>query len=349
MIKIAYILPSLRNQGPIIVAKNLADHLMKWGHTVDVYYFDELPSVMEFSCPTIHISMKEPIDFDKYDIVHSHCFRPDIYVVKWRKHIHRARVVSTLHQDTYRSFCYRYNSIFSYLFTRYWCRKQSRLDGIISISNQLRDIYKKRIKAPITTIYNGCNIKTDEDIDSRIVDSIGKLKLKYKIVGTYAYVTRRKGLEQIIQSLSYLPDYAFVIIGEGPDIENLKQKAQSHCVSDRVLFFPYQMNPCNYLLYFDVYAMPSYSEGFGLSMVEAALAKKAIVCSDIPSFHEIFSSEEACFFELDNMDSLQKAIDAAFKNKERYGELAYTRAMAEFTTQKMAENHLEYYKSILKL
>ena len=346
--KIAYILPSLRNQGPIIVAKNLADYLVVWGHTVDVYYFDELPSAMEFSCPTIHISMKEPIDFDKYDIVHSHCLRPDMYVVKWKKHIHRARIVSTLHQDTYRNFYYRYNLILSYLFMRYWCYIQSKFDGIISISNRLKVLYEKRIKVPMTTIHNGCIVNLDGMTDERALKNILNMRKKYKLLVTYAFITRQKGLEQVIKILPNFFDYAFVIIGEGPDLENLKQMSHNIGVSDRVLFIPYQKNPCNYLPYFDVYVMPSYSEGFGMAMVEAALAKKAIVCSDIPSFHEIFSREEACFFELDNMDSLQKAIDAAFKNKERYGELAYTRAVTEFTTQKMAENHLEYYMNLVE-
>jgi hypothetical protein len=43
--------------------------------------------------------------------------------------------------------------------------------------------------------------------------------------------------------------------------------------------------------------MPSYSEGFGLAMVEAALAqKKSIVVLELlPSLHEIFSENEVCF------------------------------------------------------
>ena len=70
-------------------------------------------------------------------------------------------------------------------------------------------------------------------------------------------------------------------------------KELNHCLKNcayliELYFSSYQKNPCNYLPYFDVYVMPSYSEGFGLAMVEAALARRAIVCSDIPSFHEIF-------------------------------------------------------------
>lgn len=346
--RIAYILPSLRNQGPIIVAKNLSDYLVEWGHVVDVYYFDEVPSSMAFKCSVTQISMKKAINFDDYDIIHSHCMRPDIYVVRWKKYIHKAKTVSTLHQDTYCSFCYQYNIVFSYLFTRYWCQKQSKFDAVISISNQLRDSYKKLIKAPLTTIYNGCSVRMDGVVNSQIINAIKSLQQKYKIIGTYAYVTRRKGLEQVINALSDLCDYAFVIIGEGPDIIHLKQQVLSLKISDRVLFFPYQKNPCNYLLYFDIYAMPSYSEGFGLAMIEAALAKRSIVCSNIPSFHEIFQDGEVCFFELDNISSLKNALVKAFKNREEYGGRAYVRAINRFTTQKMVENHLRFYQSLLK-
>ena len=81
--KIAYILPSLRNQGPIIVVKNIVDYLVEQGIEIDVFYFDDFPSAMYFNCPVEKITMKAPIDFEKYDIIHSHCLRPDMYVAKW--------------------------------------------------------------------------------------------------------------------------------------------------------------------------------------------------------------------------------------------------------------------------
>ena len=344
--KIAYILPSLRNQGPIIVAKNLVDYLVEWGHVVDVYYFDEFLSAMNFKCPTRQITMKQAIDFDNYDIVHSHCLRPDMYLYKWRKHIQKAKVVSTLHQDTFRTFRYQYNSLYSYIVTKYWCHLYSRFDGVISISNQLKDCYKKQISAPMTTIYNGCAINIGGKVDENMVSDILKLKVKYKILGTYAYITRRKGLNQVLSVLSSLKNFAFVIIGEGPDVENLKQMSSMLGVSERVLFFPYQKNPCNYLPYFDVYVMPSYSEGFGMAMVEAALAGKSIVCSNLPSFHEIFSETDVSFFELDNIESLLNAVQIAFEKKDQKGKLARVKSVKNFSVEGMVENYLQYYESL---
>lgn len=346
--KIAYILPSLRNQGPIVVVKNIVDCLVEWGNEIDVFYFDEYPSVMVFNSPVKRITMKEPINFDQYDIIHSHCMRPDMYVSKWKKKINKAKIISTLHQDTYRSFRYQYNAILSYMFTKYWCFLQSGFDGVISISRQLEEKYKGCIKTPMTTVYNGCIINIDGEVDDEIVKRIQKMKEQYKILGTYAFVTRRKGLDQVIEVLVHLKEYVFIIIGEGPDIEKLRLLAQKLSVSERVLFFPYQKNPCNYLSYFDVYVMPSYSEGFGLAMVEAALAQKAIVCSDIPSFHEIFHADEVRFFKLKEMDSLQKAIVDSYENRDVIGYLAYERVCNYFTTWKMAENHMNYYKSFCK-
>ena len=347
--KIAYIVPSLKNQGPIMVVKGLVNELITKNCEITVYYFDQLKDNMEFPCYTKQIAMDECIDFDSYDIVHSHCIRPDKYVNKWKKHIHKAKTITTLHQDTYRSFRYEHNILISTLLTYYWCHLQSHFDMVACISNQLKDIYLSKIKSRLTTIYNGCSIKIDNNFDSQITATIiSKKKSNNIILGTYAYVTRRKGLDQIIKALPYLTNYIFVIIGEGPDIECLKIMAKQYNVSERVLFFPYQDNPCNYLQYFDIYVMPSYSEGFGLAMVEAALAKLPIVCSDIKSFHEIFPNNEVGFFTLSNITSLVNTIKNVYKNKEEYSKKSYNRCFHNFTTKVMAENYLKYYHEILK-
>lgn len=345
--KIAYIIPSLVNKGPIVVVKNLVDNIINTEHQVDVYYFDELPA-MKFQCTTKRISMSKPINFDDYDIIHSHCLRPDIYVAKWRHRIKRAKIVTTLHQDIYKDFCFQYNSILSYSLTLFWSHILSKFNHVVCISKLLENNYKNKIKAPLTTIYNGCAIQNYNTIAKDIHDNIIKLKSNYRILGTFAVVTKRKGLGQVIKALNTLKEYAFIIIGDGPDVENLKSLSKSLNLSNRVIFLPYQRDPFSFLPYFDIYIMASYSEGFGLAMVEAALAEKPIVCSNIPSFHEIFNDAEACFFELDNIESLSKAITKSYNNKEEYGKNAKRRAENTFTASKMTENYLEFYKNIIR-
>ena len=345
--RIAYIIPSLVNKGPIIVVRNIVAYLDKWGYSVDVYYFDESPFSMNFACRTMRITMNYAIDFDYYDIVHSHCLRPNMYVVKWLRSIHKAKTISTIHQNAYVNFKYKYNIVFSSILSSYFCYLQSKYDGVVCISDQIRNVYKNKLGDSVVTIYNGCAIDMTGSFNEKIVNSILSLRLRYKILGSYAVISRLKGLHQIVEALRYLLDYALVIIGDGPDVKILKEMVTKLHIEDRVLFFPYQENPCIYLSYFDIYVMPSYSEGFGLAIVEAALAGKSIVCSNIPSFHEIFTENEVAFFELDNMFSLQNAIKRAYENKDNYGLAARLKAQTEFSAQKMAERYLRYYENIL--
>lgn len=346
--KIAFILPALVNKGPVIVAHNTIKYLKNKVDLIDVYYFDNHEKLLDFNCNVYHINKSEAIDFDKYDIIHSHTLRADLYVYKWRKKIHRAKIITTIHQDTFNMFTLRYNYVLSFFLTHYWLHVQRHFDGIISISNHLKNRFDSLLSNKVITIYNGCSIGpslVDKEIQNKIENC---RKDGYKILASYASITKGKGLSQILNVLNLLPDYAYIIIGEGPYVVELKKLVLKLNISDRVFFIPYIEAPYSYLKFIDLYMMPSYSEGFGLAMVEAALEKKSIVCSNIPSFQEIFQPDEVCFFELDNLESLVESIKTAYKERDIRGELAYAKAKSFFTADKMADNHLLYYKEIIK-
>ena len=55
--KIAFILPSLINKGPIVVVNNVVKYLKSYVEQIDVYYFDATPA-MDFDCPVYKIRMK---------------------------------------------------------------------------------------------------------------------------------------------------------------------------------------------------------------------------------------------------------------------------------------------------
>jgi glycosyltransferase involved in cell wall biosynthesis len=345
--RIAYILPSLVNTGPIVVVNNVIKHLKGKVELIDVYYFDESPETLIFDCNVFHISKSEVIDFDKYDIIHSHTLWADVYIYKNRKKIKKAKTISTIHQDTFTSFTIQFNRFISFFLGHYWCYIQKHFDAVISISDQLKDRYSK-LFPNIKTIYNGCNITDNESVNEEIERKIRHYKEKgFNILGTYAYISKRKGLSQVIKVLKFLPDYVYVIFGEGPYLNELKREVDKLMLQDRVLFLPYVQAPYSYLKFMDIYMMPSYSEGFGLAMVEAALAKKSIVCSNLPSFHEIFSDKEVSFFELDDSDSLINAIKGASNEINSKGEIACARANLFFTSEIMSHNHLLYYKEIV--
>ena len=346
--RIAYIVPSLQPTGPIIIVQSLSKYLREYGCDIDIYYFDGNTKQLDFACKTHQIAFSDPIDFDSYDIVHSHCFRADLYVNKHKRLIHRAKTFSTLHQDTYVSFTYDYCKPLAHLLTAYWLHVQSKNDRVVAISNQLRDLYQIRLKGKAVTLYNGVDVLEAGGLEEQYLHQIHSLKQKgYKLLGTCSRIVKGKGISQVLLALKELPNHAFVIIGDGPEKNMLIETVSQLGVSDRVLFLPHVNTPYNYLEDIDVYMMTSYSEGFGLAMVEAALKGKAIVCSNIPSFHEIFDEAEACFFELNDTSSLVEAINKSNEDNQVLSHKAQEKAMKVFTAKKMAERHLQLYERLV--
>lgn len=344
---IAYIVPNLQQTGPIILVQSLVRHLVNIVDKIDVFYIDDCEKPIHMDCQIHKIYYNKPFNFDDYDIIHCHTAKADLYGFLWRWKIKKAKLITTIHQDTFITESYRLGKFWGPIYTRIWLKVQNTLDGIVAISNQIRDTYQKYFNQEITTIYNGVDCE-EGIIDSRVSDIIKGFKDKNHIIlGTYALITRRKGLNQVIDFLESNPTYKFVVIGDGvakPELE--KSVAEKH-LQDRVLFLSHLDKPYLYLQNIDIYVMASYSEGFGLAMVEAALQQKPIVCTDLPSFHEIFPNGEAVFFEPNNINSLKEALNTVSINISKYAELCYNRSKSTFVAQKMADNYLDYYKRLI--
>jgi glycosyltransferase involved in cell wall biosynthesis len=345
--RIAYIVPSLVNKGPIIVVHAIVKNITSEETLVDVFYFDD-PIQLDFPCSTFKIEMNSPFDFDHYDIIHSHGYRSDKYVSKWKCKIKKAKTVSTIHSDIAQDLKFTYNAFISFIFSPLWLHFISKNDAVTVISNKLENIYSKKFKK-LYRIYNGVAIELQEStVASEIVNEIHTLKKKgYSIIGTYAHLTKIKGIDQMVNLLTFRNDLALVVFGEGNEKKKLIAQAIRLGVIDRVLFYPYVATPYNYIHLFDIYAMPSRSEGFGLALVEAALTKASILCSDIAVFHEIFNEEQVTFFKLEDLEAMSLAVDTAILTKKTKGFNAYNHSVSFFSGEIMADNYLRLYETLL--
>src|SRR5690554_1213968 len=115
-LNIAYIVPSLSNRGPIKVVYELVKQLEQ-SHTIEIFYFDENKE-LNFDVPTHHISFFSAINFDKFDIIHSHGIRPDAYLFFHHHKIKKAKSVTTLHNYVKMDLRYQYNLFISLVFSR---------------------------------------------------------------------------------------------------------------------------------------------------------------------------------------------------------------------------------------
>jgi len=98
-----------------------------------------------------------------------------------------------------------------------------------------------------------------------------------------------------------------------------------------------------------IYALPARYEPFGLSILEAALARCALVVGDIPSLREVWGNA-AIYVPPDDQEALQDALEDLISDDalgDKMSELAFQRAQ-EFTPERMAKGYLEAYSDLLQ-
>lgn len=348
--KIAYILPSLANRGPIKVVYNLVKELYcRKDVSIDIYYFDEITEI-KFPVNTYKINFFTKIIFNQYDIIHSHGIRPDAYVWYNRKYIN-AKCVTTLHSYIREDLKFQYNFIISFMFTPIWNFLISKHDKVVVLSEDAKKYYEKfLINKNITFIYNGLDLEfnSSQMIESNVIKIVNECRNNKKIIiGAIGLLTKRKGFDQLMFASSKNPNFCLFIIGDGKEMKNLVNLSNKLSIKDRVFFIGYKKDPTIYFDVFDIIAIPSRSEGFPLILLEAAGFQKSVVCSDIPVFREVLSDNEVSFFKLDDIESLLTAIENAITYKEIYATNLYNKFIEKYTSKVMAEKYLNLYNELI--
>lgn len=349
--KICYVVPALVNKAPILIVNILAAEMSRRGDEVTIIYFD---SKVEIDVPDgvviKHVGFLKSFDFSSFDVVHSHLLRSDLFVFKNKGLRSREVYVTTLHNYVEDQLAVYYSWFLSKFFSFVWNVAWTRHDCLVALSQHAVSYYSKfSYNKSLTKIYNGRSISVDASlVDQTYVEKIKSLKSKVNyVVGTYCVVTASKGIDLLVELTSLDNNAGLVVIGDGPERAKLEEMASTLGVSARCLFLDATPIAHQYNAFFDVYAMPSRSEGFGLSLIEAALHGKKIVCSDLPIFREIFNSSHVTYFKGGSTESLRFAVLASLLDDEKQNN-AKDFAVEQYSSTVMGVNYRKLYIKLMK-
>jgi len=325
--------------------------LVRRGHEVTIYHFSskkELPGLNGVHYEKI--SFWKSIEWGNYHIIHSHGIVPDTYV-SFRKPFHcEAKTVSTLHNYVFPELTMLYNRFVSWTVGITWLIAWTGLDHLVVLTDDAMKYYKFIFrKKKISRIYNGRNITPDPGKvlpEHKLVMDEMRNRNGYSI-GVCSALISRKRVDILVRHLSRVDTGCLFILGQGPERKNLEKLVNKNGLQDRVKFFGYIRDAYNYFDEFDLFAHPSSTEGFSLSLIEAALCKRKIVCSDIPPFKEAFTETEVTFFDCDNELSIDQAIKEALENNEK-AIRAFSKASTLYTEDRMADEYEALYISLMK-
>lgn len=345
--KIAFILTSLNNSGPIIVAQDLVKELLNKGHECNVFYFKER-GTLSFDCPTKKISYLSSFNFNSFDIIHCHGLQPDLFVMFRKPLFCKTPIVTTLHSYLFLDHYYQYGKYLYKLTASLVLAATIRDDKIITLSKDALLYYKTYLpKKKLTYAYNTRTCKTSDFLNEELKMKIISFKRNSFLIGSNCAITDRKNLNVIIDALVELPQFKFCIVGDGPGKKDLEERCQVLGLEDRVLFIGRQPEAHRFLSLYDIFAIPSKSEGFPLAMLEAAIYKKAILGSNLPVFKEIFDDSEIVTFDLDHPEEVAPALKKLSENLLNYGENAYNRYKTYYSPECFVNRHLEIYKEVI--
>ncbi len=122
-----------------------------------------------------------------------------------------------------------------------------------------------------------------------------------KVLITTSRLTKEKNLTFLLQVFTILfrknPKLGLVIVGDGPEKKRLENIAYTLGLSGNVIFEGWQQDVSSFLASADAYINTSYYEGYGMSLLEAALQSLPIVTSDVGIVGEVFTEQNAVIFE----------------------------------------------------
>ena len=175
------------------------------------------------------------------------------------------------------------------------------------------------------------------------------------VIGFVGRVVAQKSIDTLIrgfaQFLGAHPcDAKLVIVGHGPLLSPLQRCAQECGVAERVVWAGFRADIPLVMQAFDVFALTSIFEGFGLVLVEAMAARRPIVASRVSAIPEVVIDGETGFLtEPRSAESVAAALsqlrDGA--TRARLGTAGYRRAFEHFTLERMWKSTDEVYARCL--
>lgn len=343
--KIAYFVPYLAPSGPVNVVNYLSQELSK-EHEVDIFYFKDI-NIAQFFVYTEKISFFHKIDFDKYDILHSHGVISDAYLWWHRGAIKRAKTITTLHNYVKEDYSYGYYPIKAFLLQRVWNIVTSRHDKVVTLSKDAVEYYRAFwMNKNLTYVYNGIPMNLESYSSSTQRYSIDDEYIHIGAIGSHS-ISKIKGFDQAIRGLVGLPRFSLSIVGGGSEVASLRALAERFGVEDRVHFIGYITDIPAFIESMDIFVVPSRSEGFSLALQEIVRGKKPVACSKIALFQELFSEEAVGFFALDSVESFVAIVQRVWEERESLVPKAFERFEMNYRAESMARNYLRVYENVL--
>ena len=206
-----------------------------------------------------------------------------------------------------------------------WQPLMIKFDKIAYVSNAVEKGFVSRYPELATnacTVYNTLDL---ESIKERAERSDGIIfdKDKFNIVTVSRISNTEKRIDwipHICKSLADegLSDFHWYIVGDGDDLDKDVKATKALGMEKDVTFLGQANNPFPILKQANLFVLPTRSESYGLSVVEALILSVPVVVCKYPALSEIFEDGTLGLVAEHSIESVTEKIKLLIKNKQEY-------------------------------
>ena len=277
----------------------------------------------------------------KPDILHTHTFKAGYIGRIKTKEINKAAGKQVKFVHTFHGHLFddpEFSGLKSLIITSFERRFAMHTDAIVTVGAQVaKELLEREIgqREQFTNIPPGV-----EPL------KIPKAKPRKKItIGWIARVTGVKNPLRALEIATLFPDAQFLIAGGGDMLEQVKAQAPRNTKvlgwSDAAKLFADS----------DIILSTSENEGMPIALIEAQLASKPVVATNVGGVAEVVINNKTGFVTRKNTGDLTKALEKLINSKAlrtAQGKAAKAHATKAFSVEKMIKAHISLYKKLSK-
>jgi N-acetyl-alpha-D-glucosaminyl L-malate synthase BshA len=228
-------------------------------------------------------------------------------------------------------------------------------DAVTVVSNNLKKDTLRlfNIDVDIEVIYNFIDlekykVRSDKECNrSALADDNEKL---ISHISNLRPVKRPIDVIDIFYEIQKEIPSKLLLVGEGPEMERVENRAKKLGIYDKVLFLGNSNDVDKVLCYSDIFLLPSRTESFGLAALEAMAAETPVISTNTGGLPEVNINNETGFLSnLGDIDSMAQNAIYLLKDEKllnQFKKNAYNQA-AKFSIDSVLPKYEAVYKKAL--
>ena len=229
-------------------------------------------------------------------------------------------------------------------------------NSVIAVNPSIKNYFEQIIPKKVDFIPIPIKLKSFEfsQVNRDLIrKEIGIEDSKTKVIGFVGRFSSEKNLFTLLISFANIvkndPLMKLVLVGTGPLESKLREYILKKGINDKVIFCGVRYDIDRILSTFDIFVLPSYTEGLSTALLEAMASGRALIVSNIPANCELVRhNQEALLVNPSNPKEFECAIQLLSKDQLLRLKLGYNAKLkvSQYDEDIVFPKILQYYETL---